>query len=204
MASRRTLAQVGESETEVPAGFLDGDLELVEPSAQHEATTSVRSTRVVPTRSGTSSKESQPDPDSTCCAEPEGEFDHTADVKLPSPVELECADELDINLLFALMPVFFDECTRSHHSFHSHAGRSQGTTKHSTAFIWLRIAKGPTKGGGFMAMPWIKGFKRVYSAFLLLGTREHPVTTNFMSLYPLLYRSSAARVLDAGIGPDKP
>ena len=134
MASRRTLAQVGESETEVPAGFLDGDLELVEPSAQHEATTSVRSTRVVPTRSGTSSKESQPDPDSTCCAEPEGEFDHTADVKLPSPVELECADELDINLLFALLPVFFEECTRSHHSFHSshsHERRMfrQGTIK---------------------------------------------------------------------------
>ena len=42
----------------------------------------------------------------------------TPDVELPDSVELDCGDELDIHMLFALMPVFFEECTRSFKSFH--------------------------------------------------------------------------------------
>jgi hypothetical protein len=39
-------------------------------------------------------------------------------IEMPEAVELDNGDELDIHLLFALMPVFFEECTRSSKSFH--------------------------------------------------------------------------------------
>jgi len=44
---------------------------------------------------------------------------------LPDSVELACAAEFDVNLLFALMPVFFEECTRSYKSFHNEHSRGQ-------------------------------------------------------------------------------